>query len=192
MTTTPETIDPIDPQIEVKQTAELQARELAKKNKELTTKLEAFEAQKIEAENKKLEEQGNYKALLDKANQENTDLKNKSNIKDRNSRVETELKKAGINPDLIDYVTPEFTKKIEFDSNNQPTNLEAVMSELVTSKPSLFVKAQSVQAGNVGVANTTSSTSGMSFEKANQILSRNNYDEISKYQADIAQALTTQ
>lgn len=192
MTTPPEIIDPIDPQIEVKQTAELQARDLAKKNKELTTKIEAFEKQQVEAENRKLEEQGNYKALLEKANQENTDLRTKSNIKDRNSRVETELKKAGINPDMLDYVTPEFAKKIEFDTNNQPTNLDTVMAELVSSRPSLFVKAPSVQAGNVGVANTTSSTSGMSFEKANQILSRNNYDEISKHQADIAQAFSNQ
>lgn len=182
----PITTPPVEtPEVVEKKTAEIQARELAKKNKELTAKLEALEKLESDRQSQELESQGKFKERAELSDKKYADLVEATNQKDRAVVVQNELKKAGINPDMLDYVTPEFLKKIVFDDNNQPTNLDTVVAELVSSKPSLFAKPPSVPAGDVGVSATTSGGTGMTIEEATRIATNPNAKEYFAKQQEV-------
>ena len=185
MTTTDNTQDQTNDQVtqpEVKITAEIQARELAKANKELQAKIKAFEDSQAEIEAKKLEEQGKFKELLEKEKAEKAQLLEKITKKEQNDLIQKTLQKAGVNPDFIDLLSPTLLDNVD--------NLETVINDLKNNKPSLFSDSIT-QAKNLGANVTTNpnNSDDITLDRALEILEKNDSTEIQKYQKQIQKAL---
>jgi hypothetical protein len=111
---------------------------LVAKNKELLGELKKWQAKAKAAESKadketeaKLKEDGKLKELLDKKEAE---------LSARTDRVRrAELKAAALKYDLLDdeYIDV-LMKRVEFDENDTPQNLDDVFKELREKKPFLF------------------------------------------------------
>jgi hypothetical protein len=162
------------------------------KSEKLEKELAKANKLRDDEETKKLEADGKLQELLNKERKEKDDLLSKYQNQARSSQLERELQKSGINSELIDMILPSLQSKVEFSDDNRPTNFDQIINDLKTTKPSLFLdpKSQNVQAGKVGAGITNNGETAMTQEQALEILSRNNYDEIAKYDKEIKQALS--
>lgn len=158
--------------------------------KDLSEKVAKFELEKSEAEKKRLEEQGEYKTLLEKEKAEKADILNQIQTKDRNNLVNSELSKSGINSEIVDLILPSILDKVTFSKDNQPENLSAVLEDLKQTKPSLFVTTTTFGKVGTGVTTGGSATSDyMSKEEALQILASGNSKLITANEAKITKAI---
>jgi hypothetical protein len=106
-------------------------KELLGELKKIKGKLAAFEGEAAKRDEAKLKEEGKLKELLDKKEAEATA------IRDRVRRAE--LKAAAVANSLVDMEYVDILiKRIEFDENDQPTNVADVFKELREIKPYLF------------------------------------------------------
>jgi hypothetical protein len=106
-------------------------KELLGELKKLKTKLSTFESTADKDKDAKLKEEGKLKELLDKKEKE---------LSARTDRVRrAELRAAALKYDLLDdeYIDV-LMKRVEFDENDTPQNLDDVFKELREKKPFLF------------------------------------------------------
>jgi hypothetical protein len=165
---------------------------LRQKAEKLEKELEKSRKVREEEEKKKLEADGKLQELLDKERKEKEDLKSQYQNQARQSLLEKELARAGINNELVDMILPSVLNQVEFDGE-KPTNLESLLENLKTTKPSLFneSKPQPIPAGKVGAGVTNSSSNVMTPEQALEMINRNDYFELQKYDKEIRQALSS-
>ncbi|MDZ4785563.1 MAG: hypothetical protein SGJ02_05745 [bacterium] len=147
---------------------------LRKSNETLAKKIAVFEKEKSDSEKAKLEEKGEIQKLLDIANKEKDEISSKYQTEKRQSLLEKELAKSGINAELIDLILPSITSQIEFDESNLPKNLSEVVDNLKANKPSLFAELKAGPAGKVGAGVAKNSENQtLTKEKAVSILTEN-------------------
>jgi hypothetical protein len=109
-----------------------------------------------EAEKKKvLEEQGKHKELYENEKKAREELEAKIQLKDRTVALEKALSKAGVNSEVLDFVTTSLIGQVEVDKKGVITNLDALVTELKTSRPSLFAPEKAAPAGKIGAGVTT-------------------------------------
>lgn len=108
-------------------------KELLGELKKARGKLATFEGEAAKRDEAKLKEEGKLKELLEKK---------EADLKAKQERIrKAELKAAAVQHGLIDMEYVDIlAKKIEFDENDQPTNVEDVFKELKEAKPYLFGK----------------------------------------------------
>jgi hypothetical protein len=161
---------------------ELQARELAQKNKALQAEIDAYQKEKADMEAKKLEEQGRYKELLEAEKLAKAKLEAEIASKEKQLEINKAMQKAGLNPEFQSIINPDMFLNSD--------NLDETFEKLKSTTPSLFSQPPATPAGVVGVQATTSQSSGgLSLQQVEDMLVRNNYDEISANQKAIQTAL---
>lgn len=124
-------------------------KELLGELKKLKGKLSSFESEATKRDEAKLKDEGKLKELLDKRTAE---------AEAKTERVRrAELKAAAVQNGLIDmdYVDI-LAKRVEFDENDQPTNVEDVFKELREAKPYLFKQPEATPAP--GTANKSAAS----------------------------------
>lgn len=179
-------IDPIvvGPVVEPQERpAEKQLREQAKLNRELQAKLKAFEDEKKAQEDAKLAEQGEFKKLLEAEKVEKEALKNQYQAEKRQVELSKKLAKTGINPDLIDFVTP--TLNVKYDDQGQPLNLDEIILDLKQSKPSLFIDTTTPKNLGINASSNGQTSNSMTKEQAIDILNSGDSNLINKHFAEI-------
>jgi len=151
-----------------------------------------YEKEKADTENEKLKAEGKLQELLDKTTKEKADLETKYQTEKRQTILEKELAKSGINSEFLDLIVPSLLPEINFDDSNTPQNLTDVINNLKTAKPSLFAQQKPVPASKVGlgVTNSNNQTSSLSYDEAQQILEKGDAIQIAKNKEAIEQALT--
>ena len=175
-------INPTIVQDEPTKKVELQARELAQENKALRADIDAFKKEKADIEAKKLEEQGKYKELLEAEKLAKAKLEAEIANKEKQLEINKAMQKAGLNPEFQSIINPDMFLNSD--------NLDETLENLKATTPSLFSQAPAAPAGVVGVQATTSQSSGgLSLQQVEDMLARNNYDEISANQKAIQTAL---
>lgn len=128
------------------------------KNKELLgeiaglkKKLSSFESKSDKEKEDKLKEEGKLKELLEKKEGESKTLRERI----RRAELKAATRKFGlVDDDYIDILA----KSVEFDENDQPTNLDEVFTTLKEKKPYLF--AQPEPEPKPGTNNTGASWKG--------------------------------
>jgi len=112
------------------------------KNKELLgeiaglkKKLSSFEAKSDKEKEDKLKEEGKLKELLEKKEGESKTLRERI----KRAELKAATRKFGlVDDDYIDILA----KSVEFDENDQPTNLDEVFTALKEKKPYLFAQPE--------------------------------------------------
>lgn len=112
------------------------------KNKELLgeiaglkKKLSSFESKSDKDKEDKLKEEGKLKELLEKKEGESKTLRERI----KRAELKAATRKFGlVDEDYIDILA----KSVEFDENDQPTNLDEVFAALQKNKPYLFVQPE--------------------------------------------------
>jgi len=107
-----------------------------------------YKQKETDAEKKKLEEQGNFKELLETEKKEKLEIKAKYESETRHRSLEKELTKSGINAELIDLIIPKLLPEVNFNDSNIPQNLTEVVENLKKTKPSLFIETTTL--GKIG------------------------------------------
>jgi hypothetical protein len=157
---------------------------LRKQNETLKKENQAFKEAEAERERKRLEEEGQYQELLKKEREEGTEKVTKYQTKVRRYQVEKQLSNSGINPDVIELLIDKLITQVEFDDDDSPTNLEEVVEELKTSKPSLFSDKAAKPAGKVGTSFVSNAggqePNKLSQEEIDRIIKSGDADLISK------------
>ena len=115
--------------LEAKRTANAEA-------KEQRLALEKINAEKSKAEKKKLEDEGKFKELAEKAEAEATALKEKTNELFIDQALQVEAIKEGIID--IDGTRLADRSKITIDESHDVTGAEEAIKDLMTRKPYLF------------------------------------------------------
>ncbi len=155
-------------------------KELLGEVKKLKSKLSTFESEAAKRDDAKLKEEGKLKELLDKK---------EVALQAKQDRIrKAELKAIAVQNGLIDmdYIDI-LAKKVEFDENDLPTNVEDVFKELRESKPYLF--KQEAQPTAPGTANKSAATwkpGGKGFTPGD--IKAMSPDEIIKNQSQIISA----
>jgi len=121
--------DAIAKLLEAKRTANAEA-------KEQRLALEKINAEKSEAEKKKLEEEGKFKELAEKSEAEATALKKKTQELFIDQALQVEAMKQGIID--IDGIKLADRSKVSIDETHNVTGAEEAIKDLMTRKPYLF------------------------------------------------------
>lgn len=145
--------------------------EALRKAKEASdAELAKYKAKEAEAEKKKLAEEGKYQELIEKERKEKEELLTKYQSEKRQTILEKELAKSGINPELVDLAVSAVQNQVKFNDDNQPENLAEIVESLKTNKPSLFSDPKVTTAGKIGAGVSTSGDPKMTKEKALEII----------------------
>lgn len=124
-----------------------------RKAKEASEKKAAELEAKLKAkEEKELEETGKFKELAEKKAREAEEIKAKYLEKMKQTQIQSELLKSGVNPEYQDLLTQQFSN-LAVNEDGEIEGLKTKLDEVKAKYPLMF---QSVTtAGNVGISATT-------------------------------------
>jgi hypothetical protein len=148
--------------------------ELRKNAAKMAKELEAYKLADKTASEKKLEEEGKFKELAAKKDEEIKQMQEKYSSAIRTQTLEKLIAKEGVNPELADLVIGSIQSKVTFNENNEPENLTEVIAQLKTDKPSLFGGVTKVGNIGIGVTRTADNTGSITVDQAHAILESGN------------------
>jgi len=130
-----------------------------------------FKKEKEDEERKRLEEQGNLKELMEKDQKQASEQISALQKENRELKLNGKLAQMGIHPEFIDFVLDRALKEVEFDDQNNPSNLDEYVENLRQNKPSLFSEQKKTPM-KVGTSNTKSpqASQGITYEEAVRIV----------------------
>ena len=155
-------------------------KNLRKEFEKAQAKIKSFESEKAESEKKALEEQGKWKEIAEKREQEANQFKSQYQETLKSQHVRSELAKAGVSPANIDILEGHVKQQVEFGDDNIGSNTADIINNLKTSSPAFFAPVTQ-QAGKTS-ASGNQQKSG--FDPSDESMSKEdiwaNLEEIKK------------
>jgi hypothetical protein len=124
---------------------------------ELEAELDNRKKADEERENKALEEQGKFKELAEKEKLKTKELEEKYTRMTRQSQIEKFLQSQGLNPDVLEFVSPKVLTDTKWDKDENPENLDKIVENMKTKQPFFFGEVKETTAGQYGTGITNNS-----------------------------------